>query len=87
VLVAGIVKEPAESFTFMQSVADFDEHLVAIIRQIRKTVRAYKDDPLYIYSVCVHPGTERFFQAIGFRADNWQQMLPSGHPLYRFTRR
>ena len=86
VAVAGVVQEPAESFTFMQATRDFDDHARAIVRWLRRRLNGCRP-PLHIYSVCVHPGTERFFRALGFRRDEWQHLLPSGHPLFRFKRR
>ena len=87
VFVGGIVREKNESFTFMQATKDFDSHARPIMRVLREKVRTYPPGPLHVYSVCVHPGTERFFRAIGFEREDWKQMLPTGHPLYRFKRR
>lgn len=87
ILVAGIVSENGESFTFMQASADFDSHALAIVRILRRWIKQYAPPSLYIYSVCVHPGTPKFFKVLGFLPDGWEGRTQAGYPLFRFQRR
>lgn len=88
VFIAMAVKEGDEYFTAMQATKDFDRHVRPIIKTLRKRLGEFKEDPLYIYSVCVHHQTPRFFNALGFALDGaWQGETKTGHPIYRFARR
>lgn len=84
--VVGIATEGHESFTWFQATNEFEKYASQITRHIRREAAAHKG-PLYIYSVCVHPDTERWFRVLGFMPDNHSQTLPTGAELLRFKRK
>lgn len=84
--VVGIATEGHESFTWFQATNEFEKYASQITRHIRREAAAHKG-PLYIYSVCVHPNTERWFRVLGFMPDNHSQTLPTGAELLRFKRK
>lgn len=85
VVIVGIATEDGESFTWFQATSHFDRYAMQITRHIRREAAAHAG-PLHIYSVCVHPDTERWFRVMGFLPDGFEQSLPSGATLRRFTR-
>lgn len=89
VLIAGVMAadEPAVYDTFMQATEDFPRHYREIVRQMRRYVNAVRGT-VRIYSVTVHPKSERFFRAIGFEPDElWFRVLPTHWTMRRFVRR
>lgn len=88
VLVAGVIRAESGSIeTFMQASNDFERHYREIVRQMRRFVDKLTE-PAYIYSVTVHPKSDRFFKSIGFLPDDsFRERLPSGWTLRRFVRR
>ena len=86
VAIVGICNDADESFTWFQATDEFADHAGQITRHIRREAAAHKG-PLYIYSVCVHPDTERWFRVLGFINDNNSQTLPTGATLMRFKRK
>ncbi len=86
VLVAGICPNDGAAFTWMQATNDFEQHSRAIIRLLRKRIRAYSG-LLYLYSPLVHPDAARFFHVLGFDTDDWHSVSVTGATLHRFIRR
>jgi hypothetical protein len=87
VAVLGISSDNAGAFTWFQATDEFHSNVKAITRRIRDESRAYPG-PLSIYSVCVHPETERWYGVCGFSKDNsFAKALPSGAVLKKFDRR
>jgi hypothetical protein len=86
VAVTGIVTDDPTPFTWFQATDGFHENASRITRQLRLGVKAHQGD-LYIYSVCVHPDTEKWFKVLGFVRDGWTGLTPAGFTLYRFVRR
>lgn len=86
VVVVGIADDGGEAFTWFQATAEFDRHASAITRYIRREAKAYPD-ALHIYSVCVHPDTERWFKVLGFVPTGDEAALPTGATLRKFTRK
>ena len=80
-----IVEYDGNGSTWFQATEEFEQHALQITRELKRRCAAYPK-PLYIYSVCVHPGTTRFFKTLGFLPDAWLEMTRTGHPLYRFRR-
>jgi hypothetical protein len=85
VVVTGIGTEGGEQFTWFIATDEFERHASAITRQIRREARHF--DPLYIYSVCVHPDTEKWFRVLGFEKQDWRGTTSAGWPLFRFKRK
>lgn len=85
VIVTGIATED-ESFTWFQATDQFDRHARAITKYLRAQIKKH-DGPLYIYSVCVHPDTEKWFRVLGFVPTDYQERLLSGALLRRFERK
>lgn len=85
VAVAGICPDGDGYFTFFQATEAFCDHVRKITKTMREHVR--KHSPVYIYSVLVHPDTERWFGVIGFKRDDWSGLTPVGTALHRFSRR
>jgi hypothetical protein len=85
VVVTGIGTEGGEQFTWFIATDEFERHASAITRQIRREARHF--DPLYIYSVCVHPDTEKWFRVLGFEKQDWRGTTAAGWPLFRFKRK
>ena len=86
VVVVGIASDGGEAFTWFQATDEFDRHALAITKYIRKEAAAF-DGPLCIYSVCVHPQTERWFRALGFAPTDHAETLPTGATLRKFERK
>lgn len=87
VAVLGISADSAGAFTWFQSTDEFYNNVKSITRCIRDETRRYPG-PLSIYSVCVHPETERWYGVCGFSKDNsFAKALPSGAVLKKFDRR
>lgn len=85
-VVVGIATEDDEAFTWFQATSEFEKHASQITRHIRREAAAHKG-PLYIYSVCIHPDTAKWFRVMGFMPDDdFKQSLPSGATLRRFSR-
>lgn len=85
VMVAGIHEDGSEAFTWFQATDDFDQHAVAITRVLRRRIKEYPGS-VFIYSVCCHEKTERWFKALGMRPDGWTALTTKGYPLRRFAR-
>lgn len=86
VAVAGICPDgDGTYFTFFQASESFHQHAKKITRIVRDHVRRCRE-PVFIYSVMVHPDTERWFGLLGFELDGWCGRTPVGHSLYRFRR-
>lgn len=86
VVAVGIDSDEGGAFTWFQATEAFETHASAITRYIRREAKAYHG-PLSIYSVCVHPATERWFRVLGFdRNSTYARALPHA-VLYRFDRR
>lgn len=84
--VTGIATEGGESFTWFQATPAFEQHAKAITKHIRRVAGEHRG-PLFIYSVCVHPETERWFRVLRFTPDGHEQQLPTGATLRRFKRK
>lgn len=72
-------------FTFFQATGSFREHAKKVTKVLRKQINSC-NEPVFIYSVLVHPDTERWFKTLGFERDGWCGRTYVGHPLYRFRR-
>lgn len=87
VIVVGIASDECGAFTWFQATDEFERYASFITRYVRREAKAYPG-PLSIYSVCVHPLTERWFKTCGFHKDNsWAKALPSGAVLRKFDRK
>lgn len=86
VLACGTCPEEGGRFTWFQATDAFVDHAIQITRWLRKELKR-DEGPVYIYSVCVHPETERWFHALGCERDGWVGRTAAGFPLYRFARR
>jgi hypothetical protein len=86
VLVSGIAADADGAFTWFQATTEFDKHAAEITRRLRREAKAYPAS-LSIYSVCVHPDTERWFRVLGFSRSSYTRVLLSKATLYRFDRR
>lgn len=88
VLVAGIVDDHGESYTWFLATERFNDFASEVTRYVRRVIQRHKTDPVRIYSVCVHPDTEKWFRVLGCDKDeDFALSLPSGATLYRFKRR
>jgi hypothetical protein len=85
IMASGIATENGESFTWFQATEAFDRHAMQITKTLRREAKAHVG-PLYIYSVLVHPQTERWFKALGFVRDQWEGKTAAQCPLFRFKR-
>lgn len=86
VAVSGICPEDGCYFTFFQASESFNDHAKKITRELRRHTKQC-EGTLYIYSVLVHPETERWFNVLGFERDGWCGRTSVGHPIYRFRRK
>jgi hypothetical protein len=86
ILAAGISEANGEAFTWFQATDEFELHASQITRTLRRNVRKHEGQ-VFIYSVMVHPLTERWFNALGFVRDDWTGTTAANWPLFRFKRR
>ena len=85
IVAVGIASEGEERFTWFIATSQFDAHGKAITKFIRRYVREH-EGALCIYSVCVHPDTEKWFRLLGFVRSAWVSETREGWPLYRFEK-
>lgn len=86
VMASGICADGDSAFTWFQATDKFDDHAREITKVLRRESQKYPGD-VYIYSVMVHPQTERWFRALGFAKDDWEGKTAANWPLFRFRRR
>jgi len=86
ILACGIVTQKGESFTWFIATSNFSNHALGITHFLHREVMKHKGD-LYIYSTCIHPDTQRWFNILGFNEDKWDGKTKSGFKLFRFKRR
>jgi len=86
VLITGITREPdGRAITWFQATDEFTRYVEPITRLMRHECECFGQE-LSIYSVCVHPQTEKWFRILGFKLDGWMEKLPTGGWLRRFVR-
>ena len=84
-VVFGVSGDDGGAFTWFQATDAFEQYAGEITRYIRREAKAYTV-PLFIYSVCVHPDTARWFRVLGFAPTEKVRELPSGALLRQFER-
>jgi hypothetical protein len=87
VMIGGIMLERTESYTWVQATDKFDRYWKELTKIIREVTRDYRSDPLHIYSCCVHPKTERWFNLLGYYADGYTELSKAGALVRRFKRK
>lgn len=85
VMASGIGRQNNEYVTWFIATNEFNQHYRAITRTLKRECDVHAK-PIMIYSVTVHPLTERWFQSLGFSRDAWEGKTGEGYPMYRFRR-
>jgi hypothetical protein len=66
VLVSGIIRPKGElPVTWFQATEEFQRYARPITKLMRSEIASFRE-PLEVYSLCVHPDTERWFRLLGF---------------------
>jgi len=86
IIVTGMFREDTgQMVTWFQATEEFTKYVEPITRLMMHEIECYGGD-ISVYSVCVHPQTERWFKLMGFLPDGWTEKLPSGATMRRFTK-
>lgn len=85
VVVYGICPDGENWASWFQATDEFDLHHRAITPVIAKALLDAPEN-LHVYSVMVHPKTERWFNKCGLVKDDWNGKTVTGWPLFRFSK-
>lgn len=85
VSATGIYRDDGAYVSFFQAAQDFNDHAWEITERLVARSEAIAE-PIFIYSVLVHPATERWFKVLGYQRDDWRGTTAAGWPLYRFRK-